>query len=89
MISSTPPPAATFVCRRARSSPVARTLAVAAAFVALHAGPLYAQYVPFGKNKVQYTAFEWHILSGPRVDVYYYPEEEELARAALSYAEES
>jgi Tol biopolymer transport system component len=62
---------------------------VAAALVALTAGPLYAQYVPFGKNKVQYTPFEWHILSGPRVDVYFYPEEEELARAALSYAEES
>jgi hypothetical protein len=55
----------------------------------LAAAPLSAQYVPFGKNKVQYTAFKWHVLSGPNVDVYYYPEEEELARVALAYAEES
>jgi Tol biopolymer transport system component len=53
------------------------------------AGPLTAQYVPFGKNKVQYTPFKWHVLSGPHVDVYYYPEEEDLAQVALSYAEES
>jgi hypothetical protein len=53
------------------------------------AGPLTAQYVPFGKNKVQYTPFKWHVLSGPHIDVYYYPEEETLAQVALSYAEES
>ena len=50
---------------------------------------LPAQTVPFGKNKIQYYDFEWQILSGPHVDVYYYPEEEEVARFALSYAEES
>ncbi|MGH7545266.1 MAG: hypothetical protein ACREKI_03695 [Gemmatimonadota bacterium] len=48
-----------------------------------------AQAVPFGKNKVQYTDFDWQVLSGPYVDVYYYPEEEELAQLALVYAEES
>ncbi|MGH7500399.1 MAG: hypothetical protein ACREL7_01450 [Longimicrobiales bacterium] len=48
-----------------------------------------AQAVPFGKNKIQYFDFEWQILSGPHVDVYYYPEEEEVARFALAYAEES
>ena len=53
------------------------------------APPSASQVVPFGKNKVQYTDFEWKILSGPHVDVYYYPEEEVLARAALAYAEES
>jgi Tol biopolymer transport system component len=53
------------------------------------AGPLSAQYVPFGKNKVQYTHFKWQVLSGPHVDVYYYPEEEELAKVALTYSEES
>ncbi len=53
------------------------------------AGPLAAQYVPFGKNKVQYTPFKWHVLSGENVDVYYYPEEEVLAKVALTYAEES
>ncbi|NIR43201.1 MAG: hypothetical protein GWN99_04625 [Gemmatimonadetes bacterium] len=78
-----------FVRMRAVGRPPVRALAGAAALLALAAGPLQAQYVPFGKNKVQYTDFEWHILSGPRVDVYYYPEEEELARSALAYAEES
>ncbi len=62
---------------------------VAALVCLLAAAPLSAQYVPFGKNKVQYTPFKWHVLSGPHVDVYYYPEEEQLARLALAYAEES
>jgi hypothetical protein len=53
------------------------------------AGGAHAQTVPFGKNKVQYTDFDWHVLSGPHVDVYYYPEEAALARIALVYAEES
>ena len=48
-----------------------------------------AQAVPFGKNKIQYQSFDWHVLSGEHVDVYYYPEEEELARMSLDYAEES
>ncbi|HEX7117647.1 MAG TPA: hypothetical protein VF212_02610 [Longimicrobiales bacterium] len=48
-----------------------------------------AQTVPFGKNKIQYRDFQWHVLSGEHVDVYYYPEEERIARMALAYAEES
>ena len=51
--------------------------------------PLEAQTVPFGKNKVQYNDFDWHVLNGPNVDVYYYPEEDEVARLALAWAEES
>jgi hypothetical protein len=81
--------AAAFAQRGPKGRVVTGTLAVAAALIALSPGSSHAQYVPFGKNKVQYTPFEWHILAGPRVDVYYYPEEEELARLALSYAEES
>jgi hypothetical protein len=48
----------------------------------------HAQTVPFGKNKIQYENFDWRILSGEHVDLYYYPEEEEVARRALVYAEE-
>ncbi|MGH7444925.1 MAG: hypothetical protein ACREKM_08620, partial [Longimicrobiales bacterium] len=48
-----------------------------------------AQLVPFGKNKIQYDAFEWHVLEGDHVDVYYYPEEQDVAHLALAYAEES
>jgi hypothetical protein len=48
-----------------------------------------AQTVPFGKNKIQYRAFDWQVLSGEHLDVYYYPEEETVARLALAWAEES
>ncbi len=67
-----------------------RSLSAAAllGFLAL-AAPLGAQTVPFGKNKIQYRNFSWHVLSGEHVDVYYYPEEEQLARLTLAYAEES
>src|SRR5690606_34663464 len=66
-----------------------RSLSAAAllGFLAL-AAPLGAQTVPFGKNKIQYRNFSWHVLSGEHVDVYYYPEEEQLARLTLAYAEE-
>ncbi|MGH7589601.1 MAG: hypothetical protein ACRELU_13530, partial [Gemmatimonadota bacterium] len=53
------------------------------------ATPLSAQYSRFGKNKVQYDDFHWEILTGEHVDLYYYPEERELALVALAYAEES
>lgn len=74
--------------RRARWAPatLALTLWAAALAVPPSATP---QTVPFGKNKVQYTDFDWHLLSGPHVDVYYYPEEGTLARVALAYAEET
>jgi WD40-like Beta Propeller Repeat len=48
-----------------------------------------AQLGYFGENKIQYRGFDWHVLRGPHVDLYYYPEEDELARVALAYAEES
>lgn len=48
-----------------------------------------AQTVPFGKNKIQYNRFDWQILWGEHVDVYFYPQEQTLARLALAYAEES
>ncbi|MGQ0561653.1 MAG: DPP IV N-terminal domain-containing protein [Gemmatimonadota bacterium] len=51
--------------------------------------PAAAQTVPFGKNKIQYREFDWRILPGEHVDVYYYPEEVDVARLALQYAEES
>ncbi|HEY3219248.1 MAG TPA: hypothetical protein VGJ80_00825, partial [Gemmatimonadales bacterium] len=50
---------------------------------------LSAQYGYFGQNKIQYRRFDWRVLRGEHVDLYYYPEEEELGRVALAYAEES
>lgn len=62
-------------------------LLLAAAIVA--PASLEAQTVPFGKNKIQYREFDWRVLQGEHVDVYYYPEEEALARLALADAEDS
>src|SRR5258708_7688535 len=50
---------------------------------------LAAQYGSFGQNKIQYRRLDWRVLRGEHVDLYYYPEEEELGRVALAYAEES
>lgn len=50
---------------------------------------LSAQYTGFGKNKVQYSDFEWEILSGEHIDLYYYPEEKEIAYLALKEAEDA
>ncbi|MEJ7813073.1 MAG: hypothetical protein WKG32_21855 [Gemmatimonadaceae bacterium] len=48
-----------------------------------------AQFGSFGQNKIQYRDFEWHVMKGDHVDVYFYPAEEQIARTALRYAEES
>jgi hypothetical protein len=48
-----------------------------------------AQFGVFGQNKIQYRHFNWRVLKGEHVDLYFYPEEEELARVALSWAEDS
>ena len=53
------------------------------------ATPLSAQFGYFGQNKIQYRRFDWRVLRGEHVDLYYYPEEEELGRVALAYAEAS
>lgn len=51
--------------------------------------PLNAQWFYFGRNKVQYTNFEWQILKTEHFDIYYYPEMEELAERGAYFAEES
>ncbi|MEP7326945.1 MAG: hypothetical protein ABI836_13420, partial [Gemmatimonadota bacterium] len=48
-----------------------------------------AQFGTFGQNKIQYRKFDWRVLKGPHVDLYYYPAEERLAHVALAYAEAS
>ncbi|MBA3583686.1 MAG: hypothetical protein H0W36_04005, partial [Gemmatimonadetes bacterium] len=52
----------------------------------LGAAPASAQISRFGKNKIQYDDFQWEVLTSEHVDLYYYPEERELALVALSYA---
>jgi hypothetical protein len=48
-----------------------------------------AQFYYFGRNKVQYTDFEWHILKTEHFDIYYYPEMRELAERGAFFAEDS
>ena len=48
----------------------------------------YAQYY-FGRNKVHYDDFDWHILKTEHFDIYYYPEMAELAEIGAAHAEES
>lgn len=48
-----------------------------------------AQFGTFGGNKIQYRRLEWRVLRGEHVDLHFYPEEDELARVALAYAEDS
>ena len=51
-------------------------------------GESSAQYY-FGRNKIQYTDFNWHILKTEHFDIYYYPEMKELAEIGAAAAEES
>ncbi len=43
----------------------------------------------FGQNKVQYTDFDWQVLKTDNFDVYFYPEEEQIAQVAAKMAEDS
>ena len=47
-----------------------------------------AQYY-FGRNKIQYDAFEWKILRTTHFDVYFYPEMDELAHVGAAMAEQA
>lgn len=55
--------------------------------VLAHAG--LAQFYYFGRNKVQYTDFQWHILKTDHFDIYFYPEMKELAERGAYFAEEA
>ena len=51
-------------------------------------GAAVAQYDNrFGKNKVRYGKFDWHVYHAPHFDVWYYSEEEPLLEKVLSLAE--
>jgi hypothetical protein len=47
--------------------------------------PAYAQY--FGRNKVEYSDFNFQILTTEHFDIYFYPREERAARIAAQLAE--
>ncbi|MEM0963490.1 MAG: BamA/TamA family outer membrane protein [Bacteroidota bacterium] len=67
-------------------TPAARFLTVLCALLGL-AATAHAQ--GFGRNKIQYDGFDWHVLRTEHFDVYYYPEAEDLAAIGAQTAEES
>ena len=52
-------------------------------------GTLGAGAQEFGKNKVQYKAFDWYYLQSPHFDVYFYDGEKELADLVTRYNEQA
>src|SRR6187200_2881108 len=69
-----------------RTAVVATLLLLSAGFVA----DAFAQtpYVPYyGKNKIRYNNFEWHIYTTDHFEIYYYPEIESHVERVTSYAE--
>lgn len=48
--------------------------------------PVQAQYY-FGKNKVQYSRFEWQVMTTDHFRVYFYQDEAEIAKVAAHLAE--
>ena len=61
---------------------------ISALLLALPSGT-HAQFFYFGRNKVQYTDFEWHVLKTEHFDIYYYPQMKELAERGGYFAEET
>jgi Tol biopolymer transport system component len=56
-------------------------------FLLLLCSGLFAQEEYFGKNKVQYKDFDWSYIQSPNFDVYFYENEYELAKFAVSVLE--
>jgi Tol biopolymer transport system component len=62
-----------------------RLITLAFVLIVCNSGAGFAQY--FGQNKVQYRSFDFQILKTEHFDLYYYAEEEEMAREAARMAE--
>ena len=73
---------------RSLSTLVARLCVGLAALGLVAVASPTAEAQGFGRNKIQYDGFEWHVLETPHFDVYYYPEAEELAEIGAAAAEE-
>lgn len=48
-----------------------------------------AQGFYFGRNKVQYTQFDWQILKTKHFDIYFYPEMQDIAEKGAKFAEDA
>ena len=49
----------------------------------------FAQFYYFGRNKVQYTNFDWKVLRTEHFEIYYDSEMKDLAESGAQFAEES
>ncbi len=58
------------------------------ALIIWFSGSALGQYY-FGKNKVQYTNFNWQVITTQHFEIYYYTEEKEIAEIAAFCAEQS
>ncbi|MDQ3019590.1 MAG: BamA/TamA family outer membrane protein [Bacteroidota bacterium] len=65
------------------------TISLALFLLFSYATPSNSQFVDFGRNKVQYSDFDWLILQTEHFQIYYYKEEQELAEIGANFAEES
>ncbi|HXW04572.1 MAG TPA: hypothetical protein VD833_05020 [Vicinamibacterales bacterium] len=77
---------------RSPRGPVALVAIVAVAIVltgvSAHEALAQTRYIPyFGKNKIRYDNFRWHIYTTDHFEIYYYPEIEEHLERVTSYAE--
>jgi len=74
--------------RKHVSAALLLTLAITCFCLAFLAEPAYSQFY-FGKNKVQYTDFDWQVMETENFRIFFYPEEEELAKIAARISEDS
>ena len=65
-----------------------KILALFAAACLILTSNAHSQYY-FGRNKVQYNNFTWHVLQTEHFDIYYYPEMQQIAEIGAAYAEET
>ena len=68
-----------------RWQPLIAVLLCAALAIFL-SSPAQAQFY-FGKNKVQYTSFDWQVMTTQHFRIYFYKDEKEVARIAAEIAE--
>ncbi len=61
---------------------------IVVAVLLLTAGNLQAQFY-FGKNKVQYTSFDWQVMTTEHFRIYFYADEKDIAEIAAKIAEDS
>src|SRR3970040_1352383 len=63
-------------------------LALAVLAGASHQASAQTGYVPYyGKNKIRYDNFKWHIYTTDHFEIYYYPEIEQHLERVAGYAE--